>query len=116
MKRGIWSAVLAAVVVLALSSVALGHSAAKTTITVKATPQGFSGKVKSPKPSCRKHRLVTGVFTALGGLPTHLGPVRSNGKGHWTIPFDGTSGAYRSNFSVSATRKCKGATTGLAHH
>jgi hypothetical protein len=118
MKRGIWSAVLAALAVLALSSVALGHSgtAFKTKLTVRATSIGFSGKVKSPKRSCRKHRLIIGDFTPLGGLPTHLGPVRSNGKGNWTVPFTGISGAYRSHFTVSATRKCKGALTSLAHH
>src|SRR5262249_46656243 len=103
-KIYIGAIVAALCAVFAFSTVAGAQVKTATSVTIKYNGDGFNGKVKSSKSSCKKNRKVT-VFKSNGQKQFS---DTSSSDGSWDT---GNSGQAHGNFfaKVSGTATCKGA-------
>jgi hypothetical protein len=110
--RILLAAVLALCAALALTVPALANRA-QTTLTITYTGDGFDGKVRSQRASCKRNRTVK-VYKQKGGSPnpsqdTYTGLSDTSGDdGSWST---GNSGQEHGKFYARVRRntRCKGA-------
>jgi hypothetical protein len=103
---------LAALALVATSAGTAAAAKAPTTVKLTEVVEGmageglYSGKVKSPRPKCRRHRRVMVIHDVMPPFP--IGETRSDQHGDWTLtgplPPDGDTIVVK----VKKTRRCKG--------
>jgi hypothetical protein len=67
----------------------------------------YSGKVRSPRPKCRRHRLVRVIHDV--DPPFLIGETRTDNKGAWTLSGPLPPHGDQVIVKVKKTRRCKGA-------
>ena len=113
MRLRLTVALVAALALLATGAGTATAAKAPTTVKLNSVIEGmagegiYDGKVNSPRPRCRRNRLVQVIHDV--EPPFLIGEARTDEKGRWTVSGPLPPHGDRVIIKVKKTRRCKGA-------
>ena len=113
MRLRVTFALFAALALVAANAGTATAARAPTVVKLTSVVEGmagegvYSGKVRSPRPKCRRHRLVQVIHDV--DPPFVIGETRTDDDGEWTLSGPLPPHGDQVIVKVKKTRRCKGA-------